>query len=278
MEYPAIAMIESTHPDFTRVLSGTLAEGPSYVTWRTHGTADHLLIHTLSGAGRFGGEGGALDVGVGDSVLLRPGMRHDYRTVPGAGQWEIAFAHFHPRSDWMPLLDWPTVHGFIGRIQTSGEVHARVAAALARAAAARTGAFAGGELYALNGLEEALFWLDTQNPLKTRMDERVLRVAEHVGANLDTALSVERLAALVHLSPSRLSHLFAQQLDTTPQRFVERERMQVARQLLDLTSRPIADIARQVGYQDPMYFSRRFRQYSGSSPSEYRGVGRTAAP
>jgi AraC family transcriptional regulator of arabinose operon len=126
----------------------------------------------------------------------------------------------------------------------------------------------------MNALEEALLWLDTQNPLTTRTDERILRVIEHVGAHLGETLDIERLAQVAHLSPSRLSHLFHEHVGTSPRRFVERERMLLAGQLLDLTNRSIAAISRDVGCDDPLYFSQRFRRFAGLSPSAYRARGR----
>jgi AraC family transcriptional regulator, arabinose operon regulatory protein len=81
---------------------------------------------------------------------------------------------------------------------------------------------------------------------------------------------VDRLAASVHLSPSRLTRLFREHLGTTPQRYVERRRMTLAKQLLDLTTRPVSAIAHELGWRDPLYFSQRFRQATGLSPTAYR--------
>jgi AraC family transcriptional regulator of arabinose operon len=46
--------------------------------------------------------------------------------------------------------------------------------------------------------------------------------------------------------------------------------MQVASRLLRLTSLTIQEVAGEVGYDDPFYFSNRFRRYSGKSPSQFR--------
>lgn len=266
----AVPRPEAKHPDVNRMIGGVFREGPEYATWRTAGTDDFLLIHTIAGSGRFGRAGGDLIVTEGDAALLRPGTRHDYGTAPGAGRWELAFAHFHPRSEWMPLLDWPDSGGGIGVIRTDGDLHRRVTAALRRSARVRFGSTARAELFGMNALEEALLWLDTQNPLTTRTDERVLQVLEYVGANLAAPLDVDRLAQVAHLSPSRLTHLFQEHVGISPRRYVERERMLLAAQLLDLTNRSVGSIAREVGCDDPLYFSQRFRRFAGLSPSAYR--------
>jgi AraC family transcriptional regulator of arabinose operon len=104
--------------------------------------------------------------------------------------------------------------------------------------------------------------------------ERVLSVVEYVRDHIAEQLSAQRLAAVAHLSPSRLSRLFTLQLGVTPQQYVERERMLLAQQLLGLTNRPVGEIARQLGWDDPFYFSKRFHRFSGLSPSDYRATGR----
>ena len=47
--------------------------------------------------------------------------------------------------------------------------------------------------------------------------------------------------------------------------------MQHARQLLIRTSLSIAEVAADVGYSDPFYFSNRFHRYNGKSPTAFRG-------
>ena len=126
------------------------------------------------------------------------------------------------------------------------------------------------QLFGANAVELALLWCDTQNPGEGRMDDRVLAVIEHIGRHLTDPLTIADLASVANLSASRLGHLFAEQVGSSPQQFVQARRIGMAKQLLDLTNRPIADIAAEVGYPDPLYFSTRFRRQVGLSPSSYR--------
>lgn len=261
---------EALLPDVHRVLGGTLREDAEFATWRTGGTADWLIIYTTAGSGYFGGVDGSITTEKGDVVLLAPGVRHDYGTAPDADVWELTYAHFHPRPDWIPLLDWPQPTPGIGRIRTEGDVQRRVLTPLRRTARMRSSALARAEAFGMNALEEALLWLDTQNPLTAHVDERVLRVIEYIDAHLAEELGVTRLGSVVHLSPSRLTHLFSAHLGVSPQRFVEQQRMRLAEQLLDVTNRSIAAVAHEVGFTDPLYFSQRFRRFAGRSPSAYR--------
>jgi AraC-like DNA-binding protein len=47
-------------------------------------------------------------------------------------------------------------------------------------------------------------------------------------------------------------------------------KMQKASQQLDFTDRSIKDIALSMGFDDPYYFSKRFRKVIGVSPQKYR--------
>lgn len=256
------------HPHVVRVHGGEFTAGPDYDTWRRHGTSDWLLLYTVGGSGRIVTEHGRLTTEPGDAVLLRPGVLHDYGTAKD--RWALAYAHFHPRAEWAPLLDWPEPVAGALRLHATGAVRTRALAALRSSGRSSTGSLPQSELFAVNALESALLWLDTQNPAGGVMDDRLLRVVEHIGSNLAGDLSVPALAAIAHVSPSRLSELFRVAIALSPQRYVERERLARAAGMLTSTSRSVTDIARDVGWDDPLYFSRRFSRLYGASPSAYR--------
>src|SRR5699024_5841466 len=103
-----------------------------------------------------------------------------------------------------------------------------------------------------------------------QLDERVLAVLEHIDAHLDGELDAAQLAAVAHLSPSRLSHLFTAQVGTSLARYVEAQRLELAAPPLEATPDPGAGVARRAGAPAPLYFSRRCRPLRGVSPSEHR--------
>ena len=263
-----ITRVESHIPQVDAVEAGHLSEGADYATYRSRGTTDWLLIQTLSGAGRFGVGTAEVIVRPDSVALLRPGTVHDYGSY--LDHWELLFAHFHPRAEWLALLDWPEAAPGLRVLDLSPTLAGRVSDALALAARNSLSVLARGRLFSVNALELALLWCDTQNPAEGRMDDRVLAVIEHVGRHLTDPLTIADLAAVANLSPSRLGHLFAEQVGSSPQQYVQARRIDLAKQLLDLTTRPIAEIAAEVGYPDPLYFSTRFRRQVGLSPSAYR--------
>jgi AraC family transcriptional regulator of arabinose operon len=52
--------------------------------------------------------------------------------------------------------------------------------------------------------------------------------------------------------------------------FVERQRIERARQLLVMTSLSVKEIGRGVGFESPFYFSLRFKRHTGKSPRSFR--------
>lgn len=275
MDFPAAPALEVPPPQIGRVLAGELSQDASYHVRRSQGTEDWLLLHTVAGGGLLlAADGTQLVTTPGDAVLLRPGTLHDYGTDPApasaTAHWTLLFCHVHPPATWAALLDWPEAAPGIGRIQLGAEVDVRVQQHLRGAARAGRLAVGRPELFALNGIEAALLWYDTQNPRRHQLDERVLRVLEHIDAHLAEDLRTDRLAHVAHLSPSRLAHLFTDQVGTPLGRYIEAQRMELAARLLELTDDPVAAVAERVGFCDALYFSRRFRAQHGASPSAHR--------
>ena len=82
-------------------------------------------------------------------------------------------------------------------------------------------------------------------------------------------LSLGRVAELCGINKRTLARRLRDK-NTSVYRELSQMRRQRAEQELISTDRTVADIAASVGYADPAVFSRAFKRWSGSSPSEYR--------
>ncbi|WP_328462746.1 helix-turn-helix domain-containing protein [Streptomyces sp. NBC_00448] len=254
-----------------RVLCGRLDEDSRYRTVRSGGTTDWVMFVTVAGRGRFRSPGHPdLLAGPDRITLVEPGTAHDYGTDREAGTWSLRWAHLDPPAGWLPLLDWPVAAPGIGQVDVDATVRARVVQALDRAVSARRAGLRRNTLFAMNAVEEALLWCDTRNPRETVLDPRLLAVLEHVGETVEQPHTVASLARIGGLSPSRLAHLASAQLGTSLMSHVDRQRMDLARQLLTVTDLPVATIAARTGFTDPLYFSRRFRAATSLSPTAFR--------
>jgi AraC family transcriptional regulator len=95
------------------------------------------------------------------------------------------------------------------------------------------------------------------------------RLVDYVRANLDRELSLFELAALVQLSPRQFFRTFANTFDTTPHRYVIKERVERAKMLLSGDDM-LVDIANGLGFSNQSHFSAVFRRATGMSPGRYR--------
>lgn len=98
----------------------------------------------------------------------------------------------------------------------------------------------------------------------------IAEAREHLESHLADPVRVSDLAARSSMSTSHFAALFRAEVGLPVLRFQTELRMARARTLLDMTDRPIAAIAAEVGYRDPFHFSRRFQRVHGMSPRHYR--------
>ncbi|MET4579853.1 AraC-like DNA-binding protein [Ottowia thiooxydans] len=118
--------------------------------------------------------------------------------------------------------------------------------------------------------DAALQRLATQNLLTGSRRASLARVSRYIRAHLADPITLSDAAAAAFLSPNYLAHLLKRETGNTFVEIVTARRMDLACSLLANTDRPIAEIAARVGFEDEAYFSRRFRQLRGLSPSLFR--------
>jgi AraC-like DNA-binding protein len=99
-------------------------------------------------------------------------------------------------------------------------------------------------------------------------DDRICRALSRIAH--DPAVTVQELAQLVHLSGSRLGHLFKTQTGVELRQYLVGARLERAAQLLRGTDMQIKEISHVVGYQHVPSFDRIFRKRFNVSPSDYR--------
>ena len=92
-------------------------------------------------------------------------------------------------------------------------------------------------------------------------------IREHLD---DSGLDVPQMCEAMSVSRSVLFEKCRALLDTTPAIFLRRLRMERAQALIREGGRTMADISYSVGFNDPHYFSKVFKQQTGMTPTEYR--------
>jgi transcriptional regulator GlxA family with amidase domain len=91
-------------------------------------------------------------------------------------------------------------------------------------------------------------------------------VAEHVGPGL----SVSALARRARMSPRNFARVFRREVGQTPAAFVEAQRVETARRLLETTTQSVAEVAAQCGFGRVETMHRAFQRRLRVAPAQYR--------
>ena len=89
----------------------------------------------------------------------------------------------------------------------------------------------------------------------------------------DGNISLNSVAQAINISANYLSAMFSQKMGVSFVEYLTQKRMARARQLLRQTGKRSGEIASEVGYRDPRYFSFVFKKTQGCTPKAYRTGG-----
>ena len=106
----------------------------------------------------------------------------------------------------------------------------------------------------------------------------IQKMVQAIHTSYGSHLSLDAFASQFHLTTGYLSNLFVKETGATFSSYVRRVRMEKAKEMLLGTDRKVYEIACAVGYPDQKYFSKVFREYTGTTPKQFAiEHGRTKA-
>ena len=98
----------------------------------------------------------------------------------------------------------------------------------------------------------------------------VRKAISFIQSNYCNPIKVTDVANYVCINRSYLYTLFQNSMGMSPQQFLATFRITKATELLQLTALPVESIALSCGYQDPLVFTKAFKQMKKMSPTSYR--------
>jgi AraC-like DNA-binding protein len=104
-------------------------------------------------------------------------------------------------------------------------------------------------------------------------NRRLLRARDAMDRRYAEPLDVKTLARIAHVSEAHFIRTFRATFGETPNRYLQRRRVERAMFLLRTGDRSVTDICMDVGFSSLGTFSRVFRDVVGESPSVYRRRG-----
>lgn len=243
-------------------------------TFPKHSHDSYAIGLVETGESTFFIRGGHHRIGAGQLALIPPGEVHSCNPA-GDCNWRYRMWHIAPE----------LMHGIAEAVAGTGarpcfrspiaNDHIVWGHLLHFSTLLRCGSGYGGEreeaMYA--SLSSLLIRLGECRPrTDTARQPTAVRLAEeYLRANIEETVSLETLANLTGLSPWHFLRLFKAAKGLPPHAFQTQLRINLARQLLRQGDE-IADVAYRTGFSDQCHFSRKFRQFTGATPGQYRAA------
>lgn len=264
-------------PEFEWILAGHHDARDGYSCLRDKPARSWGLFYTRRGRGYFRSKGHVVAAIPHRLVLVEPKEPHDYGKDPSSPALELIWLHFHPRPEWLRFLDWPKAAPGIRTLDLIHSTDQKAATRLLRNVVgyAKRETFADG-LEAMHGLEEFVLFCHECFPQHefSSLDTRIEDLTIWLRQNLRTDPSIADMARKAGMSVSHFAHSFRKQTGQSPKEFLGRLKIQEAKHLLEDTTLHIARVAEQSGFLNPYHFSKRFRQVTGRTPSDYRRINK----
>jgi AraC-like DNA-binding protein len=120
----------------------------------------------------------------------------------------------------------------------------------------------------------ARFASDIVQELKVNDEPLLAKVFAFIEAHYEESISLSDVSAALGLTPGHLTTVVRRKTGRTVQSWITERRMAQARRMLVETDQTVAQVGRSLGYGDPVYFSRTFRQANGTTPVKWRRAAR----
>jgi AraC family L-rhamnose operon transcriptional activator RhaR len=270
-------------------LEGTVVHAGPHVHENSHPLHTHSFFElalVTGGEGVHHSLAGRQRLAVGDAILLRPGVWHEYEQCRSLEIYNCCFSADLVQRE----LAWTREDPLLGYLLWTGPFSAQRRGILTTHL--DPDAFAEG-IEQLDGLRQlrdqplsrhrgdivgrlSLYLSCVARTLGERDDLRgqthpaVLDAMRMMEADPARPWTLTDLAAALHLAPGYLVRLFKSATGLPPMAYLSRHRVELAGDRLLHTDLPINRIAESVGWPDQNYFARRFKSHYGLSASTYR--------
>jgi AraC family transcriptional regulator of arabinose operon len=264
---PIIGRTEKTNP------SGIWSSAPGRQVSDRSGNRDYWELHLCTKGETLYTEGDNQHlVKPGTLVLIPPGAGCSCLRNPNTNIWQHYWCHFNTQAPWKPWCSLLQKEEQLTIMQLEPGAAAHIAQLMQsyidysypedpqwfnRAVYSR--------------IEALLVELSAAQPNQPApLDKRIQNALGYIQQRFREDWDIAELASHCHLSPGRLSVLFKQSLGSSPMSLRDSLRMSEACHLLLNSRNPVSQIGEELGYTDPMHFSRRFSDLIGQSPRQYR--------
>lgn len=122
-------------------------------------------------------------------------------------------------------------------------------------------------------LEKALYMLsrlDLEKKSENDFSFIISNIDNYIKENMSLPIFICDFAAMYNYSPDRFRHIFTENMNISPKKYVILKRLENSKKLLEETKKSITEISQECGFYDISQFSKMFKKEFSVSPTEYR--------
>lgn len=233
-------------------------------------SADKICVfqYTVSGEGVLVCDKKAHSIKPGQAFIIEKPGQYQYYCNPEVGHWEVQYISFHISA----LKIWHDIKSRFGRIldipkdsQVIQCWHQIYQMALNN----ELNTFYTASGYAYQFMMQLYNTLIKETSMKNPAD-MIQRCVLIIQSEYSHEIDLAYLAGKCDASVSYLSKRFREVMGVSPIQYLNQYRIKIACALLFRGNYQVNEVAREVGFTDPNYFTRAFKKAVGLSPKEYQ--------
>lgn len=102
----------------------------------------------------------------------------------------------------------------------------------------------------------------------------VSRAIEYINSNIEKNITIDEICSEIHMSKYHFCRQFKKVTDTTVMKYILKTRIVMAKNMLLNDNLSITEISNRCGFSSVSYFSRVFKEETGSNPLNYKKEGK----
>ncbi len=237
---------------------------------RPNGADQHILIYCYEGCGTVMADSTEYKVKAGEFIIIPRKTKHVY-TADAQNPWTIYWLHFVGVSANNIVTFFNKKNGYkayAGAPEKIVTLFNEIYRQLERGYGTETLMYANMCLW--HFLSCFIFNYSIIPADNEKIKDACDAAIDFLQVNVEKMLSLQAIAASVHLSPSHFSFIFKKKTGFSPIEYFNHLKIQKACQYLLFTNLLVKEIALVLGIEDQYYFSRMFSKIMGISPNDYR--------
>jgi AraC family transcriptional regulator of arabinose operon len=240
-----------------------------YVISRPNGRSDFLIIYLIKGKGYYTFDNKKIEVKE-NNIIIYPPFTEQYYTYLGEDNTELYWIHITGNSvgEYLKKLQLSGKIHYVGSDNVFNELFEKIIHELQLKNPMFQQFITGYFIQLISQFARKMLQLQTNSTVL--MKEDIKKAIELMYKFYNKNYSAEEYAGYCNLSVYRFIHKFKQATGMTPIDYITKIRINAAKELLANSTYNVCEIASIVGYENPLYFSRVFKKFTGVPPSKYR--------